>query len=351
MQTQDPAPPAYLEDYLASVTLDQKHSESLLKLIMAIANASAQLARLLASSYLCSDAQLTGNLNVQGEHQTPLDVLSNQLYLDALKGTNLVAGAVTEELPEPAMFENGKVKKPFLVNFDPLDGSSNLAVNGVVGSIFSILATPDGMLDANAFLQKGEAQLAALYVIYGPSTMLALTVGRGTQILTLDEASGRFQLTNTDVQIAPHTSEYAINSSNARFWEKPVQRYVAECVEGSLGERERDFNMRWAGSMVADVHRILMRGGVFLYPKDNKLPDKKGRLRLLYEANPMSLLVEHANGKSSTGRARILALQPADLHERVPVILGAHEEVTLLDLYHLSDEQNIAIQIPTDALT
>jgi len=351
MQTQELAPPAYLEDYLASAILDHTHSENLPKLMMAIANASVQLARLLASSYLCNNAQIISNFNVQGEQQTSVDVLSNQLYLDALKGTNLVAGAVSEEIPEPVMFDHTALKKPFLVNFDPLDGSSNLAVNGVVGSIFSVLETPNGALDANAFLQKGEMQLAALYVIYGPATMLVLTVGCGTQIFTLNETTGRFQLTHPNVKIAQHTSEYAINSSNARFWEKPVQRYVAECVEGCLGDRKRDFNMRWAGSMVADVHRIIIRGGVFLYPKDNKQPNKKGRLRLLYEANPMSLLVEHASGKSSTGRARILALQPTDIHERVPVVLGAQEEVTLLDLYYLCDEQNIAEQIPVDALT
>lgn len=233
------------------------------------------------------------------------------------------------------LFKNFSSEHRFLVNFDPLDGSSNVAVNGTVGSIFSILDAPKASLaQARDFLKLGSVQVAAGYALYGPSTMLIITVGKGTHGFTLDDEIQEYVLTHPSMKIPEITSEFAINCSNERFWEPPVQRYIAECKAGVAGVRGRDFNMRWLASMVGDVHRILLRGGVFLYPKDCKFPLKAGRLRLLYEANPMSFIVEQAGGKSSTGRKSMLELQADNIHQRVAVILGSKLEVSLIELYH-----------------
>ncbi len=323
-----------LASYLNNATQTLTYGADLKQLILTIAQSSVEVAQLLADANLVGDANKLDSVNVQGEQQMQLDVLSNQRFVEAFKASKVVAGLVSEELTE-AMVLSEAVQAPFLVSFDPLDGSSNIAVNGVVGSIFSILPVPKrGTVSPADFLQAGQQQLAALYVIYGPALMLVLTVGQGTVAFTFNRARVVFELTHAPFVIAPTTSEFAINASNERFWQKPVKRYIAECIDGTAGVRGRNFNMRWTASMVADVHRILMRGGVFLYPQDQKLPAKKGRLRLLYEANPMSLLIEQAQGKSSTGRMRILDILPTDIHERAPVILGAAEEVTLLDHYH-----------------
>jgi len=224
-----------------------------------------------------------------------------------------------------------------LLLFDPLDGSSNIDINVSVGSIFSILRCPEGIdaPTAEDFLQPGTEQVCAGYTVYGPSTMLVLTTGNGVNGFTLDRNVGEFYLTDPDIQIPTETSEFAINMSRMRHWEAPVRRYVEECLEGKDGVRARDFNMRWVASMVADVHRILCRGGVFMYPMDEKLRTKGGKLRLMYEANPMSFIVEQAGGISSTGRERIMALKPAELHQRVPVILGSKSEVERILDYHL----------------
>jgi len=269
--------------------------------------------------------------NVQGEEQKKLDVISNDYLIDALKVHPQVGGLASEELDEftPAQ-ENGK----YLVLFDPLDGSSNIDINMCVGTIFSILPAKNAVTQAEDFLQAGNQQVAAGYVLYGPSTMLALTVGAGTVFFTFDPETQQFLLTSENIQVAADTKEYAINSSNQRHWENPVKRYIEELLAGKTGPREKDFNMRWVACMVGDIHRILCRSGIFMYPYDLKDPKKAGRLRLMYEANPMSMLIEQAGGASSTGRIRILDIEPTDLHQRVPVIIGSKNEVDLVTGYH-----------------
>ena len=269
--------------------------------------------------------------NVQGEEQKKLDVISNDYLIDALKIHPQVGGLASEELDEftPAQ-ENGK----YLVLFDPLDGSSNIDINMCVGTIFSILPAKNAVTQAEDFMQAGNQQVAAGYVLYGPSTMLALTVGAGTVFFTFDPETQQFLLTSENIQVAVDTKEYAINSSNQRHWENPVKRYIEELLAGKTGPREKDFNMRWVACMVGDIHRILCRSGIFMYPYDLKDPKKAGRLRLMYEANPMSMLIEQAGGASTTGRVRILDIQPTDLHQRVPVIIGSKNEVDLVTSYH-----------------
>lgn len=269
--------------------------------------------------------------NVQGEEQKKLDVISNDYLIDALKIHPQVGGLASEELDEftPAQ-ENGK----YLVLFDPLDGSSNIDINMCVGTIFSILPAKNAVTQAEDFMQAGNQQVAAGYVLYGPSTMLALTVGAGTVFFTFDPETQQFLLTSENIQVAADTKEYAINSSNQRHWENPVKRYIEELLAGKTGPRVKDFNMRWVACMVGDIHRILCRSGIFMYPYDLKDPKKAGRLRLMYEANPMSMLIEQAGGASTTGRVRILDIQPTDLHQRVPVIIGSKNEVDLVTGYH-----------------
>ena len=269
--------------------------------------------------------------NVQGEEQKKLDVISNDYLIDALKVHPQVGGLASEELDEftPAQ-ENGK----YLVLFDPLDGSSNIDINMCVGTIFSILPAKNAVTQAEDFMQAGNQQVAAGYVLYGPSTMLALTVGTGTVFFTFDPETQQFLLTSENIQVAVDTKEYAINSSNQRHWENPVKRYIEELLAGKTGPREKDFNMRWVACMVGDIHRILCRSGIFMYPYDLKDPKKAGRLRLMYEANPMSMLIEQAGGASTTGRVRILDIEPTDLHPRVPVIIGSKNEVDLVTGYH-----------------
>jgi fructose-1,6-bisphosphatase I len=237
-----------------------------------------------------------------------------------------------EIYPIPDRYPRGK----YLMLFDPLDGSSNIDVNISVGTIFSILRAPAGKKDITMedFLQPGTQQVCAGYALYGPSTMLVLTTGSGVNGFTLDRNIGEFILTHPNMTIPVDAKEFAINSSNSRFWEKPVKRYIDECLAGKTGPRGKDFNMRWVASMVAEVHRILTRGGVFMYPKDTKDPGKGGKLRLMYEANPMSFIVEQAGGASTTGRQRILDMKPEEVHQRVPVILGSKNEVDLISKYH-----------------
>jgi fructose-1,6-bisphosphatase len=284
-----------------------------------------------------------GASNVQGEQQKKLDVVSNEILLRYCEWAGHLCGMASEELDDvyqiPAQYPRGK----YLLVFDPLDGSSNIDVNISVGTIFSILRAPDGVTEPTAadFLQPGAAQVCAGYAIYGPSTMLVLTFGRGVHGFTLDRDAGEFILTHPTLVIPAQTREFAINASNERFWEPPVKRYVSECLAGRAGPRGADFNMRWIASLVAEVHRILMRGGLFMYPKDTKDPAKPGRLRLLYEANPMAMIVEQAGGAASTGRARILDLQPEALHQRVPVILGTRAEVERIALYHGEHDEGI----------
>ena len=272
-----------------------------------------------------------GNENVQGETQKKLDVISNDYLIDALKVHPHVGGLASEELDDftPAQ-DNGQ----YLVLFDPLDGSSNIDINMCVGTIFSILPAQNAVTQAADFMQAGTAQVAAGYVLYGPSTMLVLTIGAGVVMFTLDPNTHTFLLTTEHVQVAPDTQEFAINSSNQRHWENPVKHYIDELLAGKTSVREKDFNMRWVACMVGDIHRILCRGGIFLYPYDLKDPQKAGRLRLMYEANPMSMLIEQAGGSSTTGRVRIMDIQPTELHQRVPVIIGSKNEVDRVTSYH-----------------
>ena len=277
--------------------------------------------------------------NVQGETQKKLDVLTNEAVLSNCDWGGLVAGMVSEEMDLPYVIPSATPidwpRGGYLLAFDPLDGSSNIDVNVSVGTIFSVLRhAGNGAPDAQSFLRPGHEQLAAGYALYGPSTMLVLSVGRGTHGFTLDRETGNFILTHPDLLIPPDTSEFAINVSNERFWEPPIQRYVTECKAGRSGVRERDFNMRWIASMVAEVHRILMRGGVFMYPRFTRDPVRSGRLRLLYEANPMALLIEQAGGAASTGRGRLLEVEPESIHQRVPVVLGSRHEVERIERYH-----------------
>ena len=279
-----------------------------------------------------------GSENIQGETQKKLDVITNDVMLRSNEWAGHLAAMASEEMEDifliPSQFPRGK----YLLVFDPLDGSSNIDVNISVGTIFSILRCPEGVSEPTAahFLQPGTKQVAAGYALYGPSTMIMLTTGQGVNGFTLDRDVGEFLLTHRDVRITPDTREFAINASNERFWEEPVQRYVQECLQGKEGPRGENFNMRWVASMVAEVHRILIRGGVFMYPKDTKDPKKAGKLRLMYEANPMSFIVEQAGGLSSTGRERIMDIQPNGLHQRVPVILGSRNEVERIVSYHKS---------------
>jgi fructose-1,6-bisphosphatase I len=277
-----------------------------------------------------------GSENVQGETQKKLDIITNEIFIKATEWGGHLAAMASEEMedvyPIPAKYPKGK----YLLVFDPLDGSSNIDVNISVGTIFSILRAPKGIENPTAadFLQPGTTQVCAGYALYGPATMLVITTGHGVNGFTLDGDIGEFMLTHPNMKITPDTLEFAINSSNERFWEKPVQRYVEECVAGKTGVRGINFNMRWVASMVAEVHRILTRGGVFMYPKDTKDAAKAGKLRLLYEANPMSFIVEQAGGVSSTGYERIMDIKPTGLHQRVPVILGSKNEVERIIRYH-----------------
>ena len=304
-------------------------------LLVDVAAAVKAIAAMTAKGALGGFLGELDNRNVQGETQKKLDVLANEAVIRSCEWGGLVAGMASEELDEPHSIPGEYPRGRYLLVFDPLDGSSNTDVNVSVGTIFSVLRHDTAAAPATAdFLQPGRTQVAAGYAIYGPATMLVLSVGTGTHGFTLDREIGNFILTHPHLQIPVQTSEFAINTSNARFWEPPVKRYVAECQDGRSGERGRDFNMRWIASMVAEVHRILMRGGVFMYPRDTKDSTKPGRLRLLYEANPIAMLIEQAGGAASTGRGRLLDVQPEGLHQRVPVILGSREEVERIDRYH-----------------
>lgn len=293
-------------------------------------------------SYLIGKGALAGALgragsdNVQGEAQMKLDVLANDIFLRTNEWGGFIAGMVSEELEEPYAIPEQYPRGRYLLVFDPLDGSSNIDVNVSVGSIFSVLRCPEGVDQPRQedFLQPGTQQICAGYAIYGPATMLVLTLGRGVHGFTLDREIGEFIHTHPELQLTPDTREFAINASNARFWEPAVKRYVDECLAGRSGPRGKDFNMRWVASLVAETHRILMRGGVFLYPRDTKDLSKPGRLRLLYEANPIAFIIEQAGGRASTGYEPILETQPESLHQRIGFIFGAREEVELLERYH-----------------
>ncbi|MCP4529324.1 MULTISPECIES: class 1 fructose-bisphosphatase [Marisediminitalea] len=283
-------------------------------------------------SFRVSQGALAGVLgstlseNVQGETQKKLDVISNQILKDILKESGYVKAISSEEEDDVvACHPDGK----YLVSFDPLDGSSNTEINSLIGTIFSISHAPQWMEpdDPSAFLQPGTQMVAAGYVLYGPSTMLAMTTGRGTHIYTLDKTHGGFLLTHPNIEVPTETKEFAINASNQRHWEAPMQNYITDLLAGEEGPRGKDYNMRWVAAMVGDIHRVLCRGGIFMYPFDKRNPAKPGKLRLLYEANPMAFLMEQAGGLASTGECRIMEVMPTEIHQRVPVILGSKDEV------------------------
>jgi fructose-1,6-bisphosphatase I len=276
-----------------------------------------------------------GTTNVQGEAQKKLDVLSNEILVEANTWGGYLAGMASEEMEGPMGIPVAYPRGKYLLLFDPLDGSSNIDVNVSIGTIFSVLPCPPGTeADEKSFLQPGSRQVCAGYTVYGPQTLLVLSVGHGVQVFTLDRDTGSFLLTQENVRIPEDTKEFAINMSNVRHWEPPVKRYVDEMLAGRTGPRGKDFNMRWVASMVADVHRIMSRGGIFMYPRDAREPDKPGKLRLMYEGNPMSFLVEQAGGAATDGHRRILEVEPMKLHQRVAVFLGSRNEVERVTSYH-----------------
>ncbi|MDX1504803.1 MAG: class 1 fructose-bisphosphatase [Spongiibacter sp.] len=321
---------ATLADYLTAHT----DSTSLQQLVIALADASIDIRQDLAGGALNDILGAAGAENVQGEEQKKLDVIANDRIKAALAALPCVRGIASEEEDDVVPAHQGG---EFLVTFDPLDGSSNIDINSMVGTIFSVLGSnADGPLSEQEFLQPGRQQIAAGYMLYGPSVMLVLTVKKGVVMFTYDPQSGQYLLTDDQVNIPADCKEFAINMSNQRHWAPAMQRYIAELLEGKEGPRGKDYNMRWVAAMVADVHRILCRGGLFCYPWDKRKPEQAGKLRLMYEANPMGLLVEQAGGRICTQDGPILDIQPEQIHQRVPVILGAANEVDLCVSYHQS---------------
>ena len=324
-----------LSKFLIQQLKGSPEQSDLAALLVDIAAAVKAISAMTAKGELGGVLGSLDSTNIQGETQKRLDVMSNTAFINTFSMGGLVAGLASEENDDPVEIDPQDGSGRFLAIFDPLDGSSNIDVNVSVGSIFSVLRAPEGRSPKTEdFLRPGRHQLAAGYAIYGPSTIFVLTMDKNTHGFTLDREVGNFILTHPHMEVPADTSEFAINASNERFWEPPVQRYVAECKNGKTDVRGRDFNMRWIASMVADIHRILMRGGVFMYPRDTKDLSKPGRLRLMYEANPMSFVIEEAGGIGSTGRERIMDLEPLDIHQRVPVIIGSRNEVERIERYH-----------------
>lgn len=329
-----------LSRYLIEQTRSHDTPADLRFLIEVVARACKEISYAVSKGALGGVLGSTQSENVQGEVQKKLDVLSNEILLEANEWGGTLAAMASEEMEKPYQIPGRYPKGAYLLTFDPLDGSSNIDVNVSVGTIFSVLRCPDHFFSQNAplteeaFLQPGTRQVAAGYAIYGPQTMLVLTLGDGVKGFTLDREMGSFVLTHDNIRVPETTAEFAINMSNQRHWEAPVQRYVDELLAGKEGPLGKDYNMRWIASMVADVHRILTRGGIFMYPKDRRDPSKPGKLRLMYEANPMSLIIEQAGGAATDGLERILDLQPEKLHQRVAVFLGSKEEVERVTGYH-----------------
>ncbi|SBS36159.1 Fructose-1,6-bisphosphatase class 1 [Marinomonas spartinae] len=310
---------------LSQVLAASATPESLQSVLNITISTCVDISNALKKGSLAGILGMAGNENVQGEEQKKLDVISNDMLKDALLACPAVRAIASEEEDDivPAHTDG-----EYLIAFDPLDGSSNIDINAMVGTIFSLYRqTGDNPATEQDFLIQGKEQVAAGYVLYGPSSMLVLTTGKGVNMFTLDPDTHTFLLTRENVQVAQDTQEFAINMSNQRFWADSMQNYVNNLVAGKNGSRNKDFNMRWVAAMVGDVHRILCRGGIFIYPWDNKDPSKPGKLRLMYEANPMAMLLEQAGGKAHTHTQRILDIQPEAIHQRVAVILGAANEV------------------------
>lgn len=302
-----------------------------------------RIAYLVGKGALADAHGKAGSVNVQDEAQAKLQLLANDIFLGINERGGSLAAMVSEELAEVYQVTDPLPRGRYLLAFDPLDGSSNIDVNSPVGSIFSVHALPPGITDADAssFLQPGSRQVCAGYALYGPTTMIVLSLGRGTHGFTLDREIGEFILTHPDMQVAERASEFAINSSNARHWEPAVRRYVDECLAGDNGPRGKEFNMRWVAALVAEAHRILMRGGIFLYPRDTREDGRRGKLRLLYEASPIGFLIEQAGGRGSTGYGPILDLVPESLHQRTGFIFGSRTEVERLEQYHRDHNEQV----------
>jgi fructose-1,6-bisphosphatase I len=327
-----------LSRYLVEQQRDKGHIPADLRLLLeVVARACKSISHAVNKGALGGVLGSAESENVQGEVQKKLDIIANEVLLEANEWGGHLAAMASEEMDSIYLVPNRYPQGEYLLLFDPLDGSSNIDVNVSIGTIFSVLKKTEGEqgVTEQDFLQPGKNQVAAGYCVYGPQTTLVLTVGDGVAMFTLDREQGSFVLTQENVQVPADTKEFAINMSNMRHWDEPVRRYIDECLQGKEGPRGKDFNMRWIASMVADVHRILTRGGVFMYPWDKREPHKPGKLRLLYEANPMSWLIEQAGGAATNGKERILDLQPNQLHERVSVVLGSRNEVERVTQYHV----------------
>ena len=326
-----------LTRYLVEQQRAKGHIPSELRLLLeVVARACKGISQAVNKGALGDVLGTAGSENVQGEVQKKLDIIANDVLIEANEWGGHLAAMASEEMDSIHIVPNRYPQGEYLLMFDPLDGSSNIDVNVSIGTIFSVLkkVDPSKGVSEDDFLQAGTQQVAAGYCVYGPQTTLVLTVGDGVAMFTLDREQGSFVLTQENVKVPADTKEFAINMSNMRHWDEPVKRYIDECLQGEEGPRGKNFNMRWIASMVADVHRILTRGGVFMYPWDKREPGKPGKLRLMYEANPMSWLVEQAGGASTNGHQRILEIQPTQLHERVSVILGSKNEVDRVTSYH-----------------
>ncbi len=322
-------------DFLAQHLSDHQHRLPLQQMLADIAMACKEIAIAIDSGALAGNMGTLNAENIQGEVQKALDMIANDVFVETTQQSGYVAGMVSEEIADiievDASYQSD-VK--YLLLFDPLDGSSNVNVNISVGTIFSILNSQSSKPGINEFLQAGSQQICAGYALYGTSTMLVITVGKGVYGFTLDTETGEFFLTHPQMMIDADTEEFAVNMSNYRYWQAPVQQYIDECLQGVEGVRNKNFNMRWVASMVAEIHRILIRGGVFMYPIDSKIKKMGGKLRLLYEANPMAMIVEQAGGAASNGKQRILDIKPTKIHQRIPVMMGSRNEVERLETYH-----------------
>ena len=308
-----------------------------------IAAAAIDMAELISLGCLAGEAgAAVGSLNHDGDVQKNLDVLANDLFVNALRRAP-VAAVLSEELHEPLSLLDAA---PLAVAIDPLDGSSNIDANVSIGTIFSILPSLPEVDDPKLhFLQPGRAQLAAGFLIYGPQTALVLALAEKTRIFILDRRKGRFLEATEAALISKETSEYAINASNYRHWGPSIQAFIDDCVKGLEGPLRRNHNMRWIASLVAEAYRILNRGGVFLYPGDMRAGYSAGRLRLIYEANPIALITEYAGGAATDSVRSILSLVPTDVHVRTPLIFGSADIVTLITRYH-TDPQFSAERSP-----
>lgn len=325
----------FLTSHIDSCPLSDKQRKDILGLLKDIASGCVSIAQAIEKGALDGNMGSLESENVQGEVQKALDVITHDIFVEHVTRSGLVSAMVSEEVEAYLPVSRDKPKDAgYLVFFDPLDGSSNVNVNISVGTIFSIFDSPNTAPELAEILIPGQSQLCAGYAMYGSSTIFVLTVGKGAHGFTLNRSDNTFYLTHPNMQIPVDTKEFAVNMSNYRFWQEPMQRYIDECLQGEEGPREKDFNMRWVASMVAEVHRILQRGGVFMYPIDEKIQKKGGKLRLLYEANPMSFIVEQAGGGAINGKTRILELKPTGIHQRVPVLLGSKNEIDRLQQYH-----------------